>query len=68
MSKNTNLNDERQNGDRLDRYPPVQTVQDILGFLDKQMGFHSKLPKLSLFSGEVEPGKHETSLINGSLK
>ena len=61
VSKNTNLNDEGQNGNRHDRYCPVQVAQNVLRFLDKQMGFHSKLPKLNLFSGEEVPGKHEIS-------
>ena len=42
VSKNTNVNGERQNGNRYDRYHPVQVMQDISGFLDKWMGFHSK--------------------------
>ena len=51
MSKNNNLNDEGQNRNRHDRYHLVQVTQDILGFLDKQTGFHSKPPKLSLLVG-----------------
>ena len=59
--KNTNLNDEGQNGNRLDRYHPVQVAQGVWGFLGKQIGFYSKPLKLSLFSGEEVPGKHEIS-------
>ena len=55
------MNDEGQNANRLDRYCPVQVVQDVSGFLDKWMGFHSKPLNLSLFSGEEVPGKHEIS-------
>ena len=55
------MNDKGQNRNRLDRYCPVQVAQDVSGFLDKQMGFHSKPPKLSLFSVEEVPGKHEIS-------
>ena len=36
-------------------------MQDASGFLDKQIGFHSKAPKLSIISGEEVPGKHEIS-------
>ena len=59
VSKNTNLNDDRQNSSRTDRYHHVPVTQDVSGYLDKHMGFHSKPPKLSLFSGEEVPGKHE---------
>ena len=51
VSRNTNMNDEGQNRNKFDRYCPIQVAQDVLGFLDKQMGFHSKPSKLSLFSG-----------------
>ena len=61
VSKNTNLNDDRQNDNRTDRYHPVQVMQDVSGYLDKHMGFHSKPPKLSLFSGEEVPRKHGIS-------
>ena len=57
MSKNIHLNDESQNRDRVDRYHPVQVAQDIVGFLNKQMGFHCNPPKLSLFSMKEVPGK-----------
>ena len=40
----------------------LQIAQDISRFVDKRMGSHSKPPKLSLFSGEEVPGKHEVSL------
>ena len=52
VSRNTNFSDEVQNEGRPDKYHPVQMTQDISGFLNKQTGFHSKPPKLSLFSGE----------------
>ena len=51
--------DEGQNEGRPDKYHPVQMTQDVSGFLNKQIGFHSKPPKLSLFSREEVPGKHE---------
>ena len=60
VSKNTNMNDEGQNRNRLDRYHPIQVAQDVSGFLDKWMGFHSKPSKLSLFIGEEVPGKQNT--------
>ena len=61
ISKSTNLNDDRQNNNKTDRYHPVQVTQDVSGYLDKHMGFQSKPHKLSLFSGEEVPGKHEIS-------
>ena len=61
MSKNPNVSDESLNEGRPEKYHPVQMTQDISGFLNKQSGFHSKPPKLSLFSGEEVPGKHEIS-------
>ena len=61
VSKSTNLNDDGQHENRHNRYHPVEVTQDISGFLDKQLGFHSKPPKLSLFSREEVPGKHEVS-------
>ena len=61
VCRNTNLNDKGQNGNRHDRYHPVQVTKDISGFLDRWMGFHSKPPKLNLFSGEEVPRKHEIS-------
>ena len=62
VSKNTNLNDDRQNNSKTDRYHPVPLRQDMSGYLDKCMGFYSKPPKLSLFSREEVPGRHEISL------
>ena len=41
VPKNTNLNDDRQNNNKSDRYCPVQVTQDVSGYLDKYMGFHS---------------------------
>ena len=38
--KNTNLNDDRQNGNRSDRYHLVQVTQEVSGYFDKCMGFH----------------------------
>ena len=61
VSRNTNASDEVQDESRPDRYHPVQMTQNVSGFLNRQMGFHSKPPKLSLFSGEEVPGKHEIS-------
>ena len=61
VSKNTNLNDERQNRDRLDRYHPVQVVQDIAGFLDKQIEFHSKPLNKAFLGWRRYPMKHEIS-------
>ena len=61
VPQNTNMNDEGQNGNRHDKYHPVQVTQDILGFLGKQMGFHSKPLNLAFFSVEEVPGKHEIS-------
>ena len=52
VSKNTNLNDERQVNSKTDRYHPVQVTQHMSGYLDRCMGFYSKPSKLSLFSGE----------------
>ena len=61
VSKYTNLNDDRQNNSKTDRYYPVALSQDVSGYLDKCMGFQSKPPKLSLFSGKEVPGKHKIS-------
>ena len=49
VSKSTNLNDDGQDENRHDRYHPIDNIQDVSGFLNKQMGIHSKPPKLSLF-------------------
>ena len=61
MSRNTNLGDKGQNKGRPGKYCPMQMTQDVSGFLNKQTGFNSKPPKLSLFSGEEVPGKHDIS-------
>ena len=68
MSKNTGLNDGGQYENRYDRYHHVDVTQDISGFLDKQAGFHSKPPKLSLFSGGRYVGSMRSVLIGGFLK
>ena len=68
VSRNSNMNDEGQNGNRLDRYHPVQVPHDILRFIDKQMGFHSKSPNLSLLVGRWCLGNMGLVLIDSSLK
>ena len=68
VSKNTKLNDEGQNRKIHDRYCTVQVTQDILEFLNKWMGFHSKPPKLSLLVGRKCPGSMRLVLIDDSLK
>ena len=35
VSKNTNLNDDRQDNSKTDRYHPVQVTQDMSGYLDR---------------------------------
>ena len=67
VSKHTNLNDERQDNNKLDRCHPVQVAQEVSGFLDKWMGFHSKPPKLSLFSWRRYLRNMRLVSIDGSL-
>ena len=61
MSKHTSLNNEGQQGNRYDQYHPIDVAWEIVGLTDEWMGFHSKLPNLSIFSGKEVPRKHEIS-------
>ena len=68
VSKNTNLNDDRQNKSKTDRYHPVPVTQDVSGYLDRHMGFHSKPLKLSLLVGRKYRENMRLALRDGCLK
>ena len=62
MSKHTSLNNNGQQENKYDQYHPIDVAWEVAGtYQPKDWGFHSKPPKLSLFSGEEVPGKHEIS-------
>ena len=50
--KNTSLNNKGQQENRYDWYCPIDVAWEVVGPTDKWTGFHSKPPKLSIFSRE----------------
>ena len=67
ISKNTNLNDNRQNDSETDRYP-VQVTQDISRYPDKCIGFHSELLNSVFLAGRRYLGNMTLALTDGSSK
>ena len=51
VSRNTNLNVDKQNNNRTDIFHPVQVTQDVASCIDKHVDFHPKPPKLNFLAG-----------------
>ena len=68
VSKNKYLNDNRQNDSKTDRYHPAPVTQDVSGYHDWHMGFHSKTLNSVFLVRRRYPGNTRLALTDGASK